>query len=143
MLNKKIISFLKEMGWYDESSDKQYENALQVLGVPLETSFAYFNLYTSEITFNGRVGSIKNICWAYIYGDYDETKNFILSSLDIPSNYLPLDEFEFDGGFFYDKDKDRVIELNVGESLINFNNGIIDKEWGSFEQFLEWFFELG
>ncbi|MHC5311071.1 hypothetical protein ACYSNM_13600 [Myroides sp. LJL116] len=54
--------------------------------------------------------------------------------------FIPLDSFEAEHGFFYNKENGTVIELELGESLANFHKGIIDKQWESFNSFLEWYF---
>ena len=62
--------------------------------------------------------------------------------LGIPSEYLPLDSFEGEGGFFYNRNTGEVLEIELGEKLINFQNGKLSPQWKDFNSFLEWYFGL-
>jgi hypothetical protein len=50
-----------------------------------------------------------------------------------------LDSFEAEDGFFYNKITEEVIELELGEKLIEFHNGNLKPQWKDFNTFLEWF----
>lgn len=142
MISERIIEFLKESGWYDTTEDKSYEQALSDLEIALNTDFAVFNLSTNAMTFQGKTGSIYNVCWFYINSSYQEQIKAFQENFNLPKEYLPIDSFEAEGGYFYNKETGEVIELELGEKLTNFQKGIIDTKWDSFNDFLEWFFEL-
>lgn len=142
MISEKVILFLKESGWYDATEDKLYEEALSALGIILSSDFAIFNLKTNAMTFPGKRGSIYNVCWFYLNSSYTEQINSFQENLQLPKGYIPLDSFEAEGGYFYDRESGKVIELELGENLERFHQGYIDTEWENFNDFLEWFFEL-
>ena len=101
MLSNKVIDYLNKQGVYSEKEDKAYKNALIDLGIDLNSDFALFNLNTTEITFRGQCGEIYNVCWFKIYSNdlsYGIERQAVLG---IPSEYLPLDSFEGEDGFFY------------------------------------------
>ena len=101
MLSNKVIDYLNKQGVYSEKEDKAYKKALIDLGIDLNSDFALFNLNTTEITFRGQCGEIYNVCWFKIYSNdlsYGIERQAVLG---IPSEYLPLDSFEGEGGFFY------------------------------------------
>ena len=51
-------------------------------------------------------------------------------------NNLPLDSFEAEGGFFYNRNTGEVLEIELGEKLINFQNGKLSPQWKDFNSFL-------
>jgi hypothetical protein len=63
-------------------------------------------------------------------------------TLGVPLEYIPLDSFEGESGFFYNKLTDEVIELSLDGSLAEFQQGSLKPHWASFNDFLEGFFEL-
>ena len=142
MLSNKVIDYLNKQGVYSEKEDKAYKKALIDLGIDLNSDFALFNLNTTEITFRGQCGEIYNVCWFKIYSNdlsYGIERQAVLG---IPSEYLPLDSFEGEGGFFYNRNTGEVLEIELGEKLINFQNGKLSPQWKDFNSFLEWYFGL-
>lgn len=146
MLSNKVIEYLKQQGIYSEKEDEEYEKykgALISLGIDLNSDFALFNLHTTEITFRGRYNELYNICWFKIYSDnldygIESARNF----LKLPDEYIPLDSFEAEGGFFYNRKTGEVLELELGQKLIDFQDGKLQPQWKDFNSFLEWNFEL-
>ena len=65
------------------------------------------------------------------------------SALNLPEEYIPLDSFEGEGGFFYNRKTGEVLELELGQKLIDFQSGKLQPQWKDFNAFLEWYFELG
>ena len=63
-------------------------------------------------------------------------------TLGVPSEYFPLDSFEGESGFFYNKLTGEVVEVSLGDSLAEFKQGRLKPQWASFNSFLESFFEL-
>ena len=142
MLSKAIINYLKENNFYLEKEEKNYTKALLDLGINLNSDLAYFCLHTTEMSFKGRIGSIDNICWYLIYSTYAQRIESLQYFLGLPKEYIPLDSFETEGGFFYNRKTEEVLELELGQKLIDFQNGKLQPQWQSFNSFLEWFFEL-
>ncbi|EWH11436.1 hypothetical protein KLA_15605 [Cellulophaga geojensis KL-A] len=142
MLTDKIKKYLIENKYYDTTEDLDYQKALESLGININSSFAQFNLGTNAMTFKGRIGNIYNVCWFYINSSYEKQIIAFQENFSIPKEYIPLDSFEGEGGFFYNRKTGEVIELELGEKLLNFQKGIIDTKWDSFNEFLEWYFEL-
>lgn len=100
MLSKAIINYLKENNFYLEKEEKNYTKALLDLGINLNSDLAYFCLHTTEMSFKGRIGSIDNICWYLIYSTYAQRIESLQCFLGLPEEYIPLDSFETEGGFF-------------------------------------------
>lgn len=142
MLSNKVIEYLNKQGVYSEKEDKEYKEALVDLKIDLNSDFALFNLNTTEITFRGRCSEIYNVCWFKIYTNDLTYEIERQAMLKIPTEYLPLDSFEGEGGFFYNRKTGEVLEIELGEKLINFQNGKLSPQWKDFNSFLEWYFEL-
>lgn len=142
MLSEKIKKYLVENNLYDNTEDISYQKAMKSLKIDINSSFAEFNLNTNPITFSGRKGDLYNICWFYVNSSYENQINAFRENFHIPQEYLPLDSFEGGGGFFYNRKTEQVVELELGEKLENFYNGIIDTKWNSFNDFLEWYFNI-
>ncbi len=142
MLSEKIKKYLEEVGLYDLTEDISYREVMIKLGIDLETPFAQFNLYTNAITFSGRYSDIYNVCWFAINSTYFEQTEDMRSALNLPEEYIPLDSFEGEGGFFYNRLTGEVLELELGQKTIDFQRGKLHPQWRGFNEFLEWFFAL-
>jgi len=77
-----------------------------------------------------------------VEGGYKEHKESLLKYLEISLDLFPLDSFEGEGGFFYNPSDGSVIDIELGESLEQFNNGVVLKKFDNFNLFLEWFYEM-
>lgn len=55
----------------------------------------------------------------------------------MPKQYIPLDSFEGEEGFFYNIKTGEIISFKLGEELSN-----LQPQWNNFNEFLEWYFEL-
>ncbi|QSI04590.1 hypothetical protein [Treponema pedis] len=142
MLSEKVKNYLIETGLYDETEDTNYQKVMLDLGIKLDAAFAQFNLYTNAVTFSGQAYDIYNVCWFAINSTYSEQIENMQSALNLPEEYIPLDSFEAEGGFFYNLKTGEVLELELGQKLIDFQNGQLQPQWKDFNSFLEWFFEL-
>ena len=142
MLSEKVKNYLVETGLYNETEDPDYQKVILDLGIKLDATFAQFNLYTNAVTFLGHNYEIYNVCWFAINSTYFEEIEYDQLSLNLPDEYIPLDDFEADGGFFYNRKTGEVLELELGQKLIDFQNGTLQPQWKDFNSFLEWFFEL-
>jgi len=146
MLSKKIIELFKTRGYLSltETERMKYTEVLIDLDIQLNTSFAEFNLLTIGPTFQGRnCYELYNVCWFKIYSDdleygIESARNV----LNLPEEYLPLDSFEGEGGFFYNRKTGEVLEIELGEKLNDFHNGSLTPQWKDFNSFLEWYFEI-
>ena len=101
------------------------------LGIDLQTPFAQFNLYTNSITFSGRYSDIYNVCWFAINSTYFEQIGYMQSALKLPEEYIPLDSFEGEGGFFYNRLTGEVLELEYMDHYLDPEpfDGVRDLLW--------------
>lgn len=145
MLSGKIKSLFSQRGYISLSKGERasYEKALIDLGIPLGSSFAEFNLSTIGPTFAERGYELYNVCWFKIYSnDLDYAIESAHGILQLPDEYLPLDNFEAEEGFFYNRNTEEVLKLSIGPDLEDFQSGKLHPQWKDFNSFLEWFFEV-
>ena len=143
MLSEKIKTFCKEKGWWNDDYTVEYADALRKLNIDLTTDFATFFLHVEDSpTFYGRHQELYQICWFAINTNYELAITFAHNALELPNEYIPLDSFEGEGGFFYNRSTGAVLEIELGQKLINFQKGELQPQWHDFNSFVEWFFEI-
>ena len=143
MLSEKIKTFCKEKGWWNDDYTQEYADALRKLNIDLTTDFATFFLHVEDSpTFYGRHQELYQICWFAINTNYDLAITFAHDALELPNEYIPLDSFEGEGGFFYNRSTGEVLEIELGQKLIDFQKGELQPQWHDFNSFVEWFFEI-
>lgn len=143
MLSEKIKTFCKEKGWWNDDYTQEYADALRKLNIDLTTDFATFFLHVEDSpTFYGRHQELYQICWFAINTNYELAITFAHDALELPNEYIPLDSFEGEGGFFYNRSTGAVLEIELGQKLIDFQKGELQPQWYDFNSFVEWFFEI-
>lgn len=143
MLSEKIKTFCKEKGWWNDDYTQEYADALRKLNIDLTTDFATFFLHVEDSpTFYGRHQELYQICWFAINTNYELAITFAHNALELPNEYIPLDSFEGEGGFFYNRSTGAVLEIELGQKLIDFQKGELQPQWHDFNSFVEWFFEI-
>ena len=143
MLSEKIKTFCKEKGWWNDDYTVEYADALRKLNIDQTTDFATFFLHVEDSpTFYGRHQELYQICWFAINTNYELAITFAHDALELPNEYIPLDSFEGEGGFFYNRSTGAVLEIELGQKLIDFQKGELQPQWHDFNSFVEWFFEI-
>ena len=143
MLSEKIKTFCKEKGWWNDDYTQEYADALRKLNIDLTTDFATLFLHVEDSpTFYGRHQELYQICWFAINTNYELAITFAHDALELPNEYIPLDSFEREGGFFYNRSTGAVLEIELGQKLIDFQKGELQPQWHDFNSFVEWFFEI-
>ena len=143
MLSEKIKTFCKEKGWWNDDYTQEYADALRKLNIDLTSDFATFFLHVEDSpTFYGRHQELYQICWFAINTNYELAITFAHDALELPNEYIPLDSFEGEGGFFYNRSTGAVLEIELGQKLIDFQKGELQPQWHDFNSFAEWFFEI-
>ena len=143
MLSEKIKTFCKEKGWWNDDYTVEYADALRKLNIDLTTDFATFFLHVEDSpTFYGRHQELYQICWFAINTNYELAITFAHDTLELPNEYIPLDSFEGEGGLFYNRSTGEVLEIELGQKLIDFQKGELQPQWHDFNSFVEWFFEI-
>ncbi|MBU5354618.1 hypothetical protein KQI74_20195 [Paenibacillus barcinonensis] len=143
MLSTKVIEHCRVNGWWHEDVPVEYEEALRKLNVDLNSDFAQFYLHAEDgPTFYSRHQELYQICWVIENTVYLDDMNVAQLTLGLPEAYIPLDSFEGEGGFFYNRQTDEVVLVELGDSIERFLSGESKPQWADFNAFLEWYFEL-
>ncbi|ANF94587.1 hypothetical protein [Paenibacillus bovis] len=145
MLSEKVVYHCKQRGWWFDEVTQEYVSALQQIGVDPESDFALFYLHAEDgPTFVGRNHrEMYQICWFVV-----NSNSYIMSiqgrqeGLNLPPEYIPLDSFEGEYGYFYHRSTGQVLGLGLGEEWHRFMDGTLQPQWQDFNAFLEWFWEL-
>lgn len=143
MLSTKVIEHCRVKGWWHEDVPTEYEESLRKLDVDLNSDFAQFYLHAEDgPTFYSRHQELYQICWVIENTVYLQDMHISQLTLGLPEAYIPLDSFEGEGGFFYNRQTGEVVLVELGESIELFLNGESKPQWADFNAFLEWYFEL-
>lgn len=143
MLSEKIKSMSQSRGWWYEDVSQEYRDALLSIGVDLTSDFAQFYLHIEDsATFYSRKQEIYQICWFIINSNYQLNLEMTHNALKMPQEYIPLDSFEGEGGYFYNRITGEVVFISLGNQLTDFLNGELKPQWRDFNAFIECFFEL-
>jgi hypothetical protein len=144
MISNKIVNYCKQKGWWYDDASADYEAELNKVGIDVASDIGQFYLHAEDgPTFISGGKEICQLCWFIKDTNFDLALKRVHEVLEIPGEYIPLDSFEGEYGFFYNKISGEVIELSLGDSLSNFRSGRLSPQWQSFNGFLESFFELG
>jgi len=143
MLSDKLIDFFKQQGWWYPQASADYALELERLNVDAGSPFGQFCLHVEDgPTFMWRGREMMQVCWFSRNTNYGQALDFTHKTLELPSDYLPLDNFEGESGYFYHRATGQVLELSLGSQLDDFRQGRLAPQWASFNDFLEHYFEL-
>ncbi|UMO41521.1 hypothetical protein L2Z44_09720 [Acinetobacter baumannii] len=73
----------------------------------------------------------------YENSDYRVINNSLRRDLSLNDNYYVISEFEGERAYFYNKEENSVEIIGYSENGVD----VIEK-WESFNDFLEWYFEI-
>lgn len=133
-------AFFDKNGYVHLNTEERndYEAILKDLGISLNSQFAAFNLATIRPTFYNRGYELYNVCWFTKYSDnLKYATDSARDDLGLPEEYLPLDSFEAESGFFYNRKTGEVLQLELGDMLMEFQSGNLRPQWKDFNTFLE------
>jgi len=139
MLKENIRNYLEEeYGSVLPEYQEKYKNILSKYKITVDSSFFEFvSKYSDE--YYGKYGLLYDI--AADLSTQDNVTNLLHEKESVPFNYISLINLETEDYLLYNIENDHVILINGGNinKLISNN---FDKEWNSFNEFLEDFFEL-
>lgn len=142
MLNKKIITYLKDKNWWFDDVSASYESALCSIGLDLDSDISNFYLHAEDgATFYSRNHEIYQICWFILNSDYKLLIESAKSVYGLSDDYIPLNDLS-NGTYFYNKKDRSVIFLEDGDIFVAFKNGESICKWNDFSLFIDWYFEI-
>ena len=143
MLSEKLVDFFKQQGWWYDDASSVYAQALQQLGVDLDSDFARFHLHVEDgPTFIQRGRELYQLGWFVSNTNYDLALQHAHDTLGLPRDYLPLDSFEGESGCFYNRSTGEVLRVSLGGELMDFREGRLAPQWPTFNDFLAHYFQL-
>ncbi|MFJ3468102.1 hypothetical protein [Pseudomonas sp. NPDC090201] len=143
MISTKVVDYCKQQGWWFDDASADYEMELKRIGIDPLSDFGQFYLHAEDgPTFMSQGKEIYQICWFSKNTNFDLALKRTHETLGLPDNYIPLDSFEGESGFFYDKNSGHVVELSLGSAITNFLNGRLSPQWRNFNDFLEFYFKV-
>ena len=109
----------------------------------ISSDFSQFYLHVEDgPTFTSKNGEIYQFCWFLKNSDYNSRLSMTREVLKIPEPYIPLDSFSGERGYFYNTETGGVFDIGLGDSLRKFIEGVREPRWASFNDFVEWFFDI-
>ncbi|MFT9818280.1 hypothetical protein [Lysinibacillus sp. NPDC056185] len=146
MLNDKVRKFLLNKGWLITEEDREYDRVISDLAIPNDSDFAEFQRFTTESTFSTNKGpELINICWFSLYSDdFEVLTNSLWENRpkgNLPKNFIPFSDTSGEYIFLYDKINKTVYYVNEIE-MNAIIKGKFVPQWSSFNEFLEWYFDI-
>lgn len=143
MLSSQLERLFREKGWWHDDVPETYDRALQELGIDPASAFGTFCRRVEDApTFVSRNKEMYQVCWFALNTNYALSIRSAHERLGLPEAYIPLDAFQGEGGYFYNRETEEVADVQLGESLRKLIAGEEKPRWSEFNAFLEWFFEL-
>lgn len=137
MLDQKVISFLKEKNWWYQDESIEYRNVLSKLGVDMDSDFIQFYLHAEDgATFYSRGKEIYQLGWFLVNTNLLKNLYSINKSLDLSEDYISLDSFEGENGFFYNTQTAEVFHFKLSDQ------DRVIRKWPNFSKFIEWYFDV-
>lgn len=143
MLSEGLIDFFKQQGWWYEDASADYALELDRLGVDAASAFGQFCLHVEDgPTFMQNGKELYQVAWFAKNTDYQLALTSAHDGLGLPQAYLPLDSFEGESGYFYNRQSGQVLRVALGSELSDFRQGRLAPQWSTFNDFLAHYFQL-
>ncbi|MWP50404.1 MULTISPECIES: hypothetical protein [unclassified Gilliamella] len=139
MLKQNIKNYLdEEYGTVLPDYQEKFKNALLKYHInPNSAFFEFVSKYSDE--YYGKYGLLYDIA-ADLSTD-DNVTQILHEKEQVPLKYISLINLETEDYLLYNKENEHVV-LIEGGNIDKLKNNNFDKEWNSFNEFLEDFFEL-
>lgn len=143
MLSEKLIDFFKQQGWWYQDASADYALELERLGVPAASQFGQFCLHVEDgPTFMQGGKELYQVAWFAKNTNYELALKSAHETLGLPQEYLPLDSFEGESGYFYNRHTGEVLRVSLGTESSDFRQGRLTPQWPTFNDFLAHYFQL-
>lgn len=139
MLKQNIKNYLdEEYGTVLPEFQEKYKNTLSKYHInPNSAFFEFVSKYSDE--YYGKYGLLYDIA-ADLSTD-DNVTQILHEKEQVPLKYISLFNLETEDYLLYNKENEHVV-LIEGGNIDKLKNNNFDKEWNSFNEFLEDIFEL-
>ncbi|WP_047394293.1 hypothetical protein [Chitinibacter sp. ZOR0017] len=140
-MNEKLITFFKEKKWWFDDAAESYGELLSTIGIAQNSLPWMFYVHVEDgPSFLSDKGEIYQLGWHAENTNYVANSNNLKSALGLSDALIPLDAFAGGSGFFYNKETESVVYLEMGQILDSYKKGDVAVSWPDFDSFLEWYF---
>ncbi|WP_298481356.1 hypothetical protein [uncultured Maribacter sp.] len=121
---------------------KKYQECLNNLGFTNNNNSSFIEFMTKySDEYYGSEGLLFDVMNDDLMDYNNGITKHLIDNYSIPIKYISLFNLEVDDYLLYNKEDNSVILIEGGND-IKLKNEEFDKKWGSFNEFLEHFFEL-
>ena len=140
MISLDRINKLKEKGWWYGTPSEEYISALRELGIDPNSTIGQFYIHAEDgPTFTSKGVVLYHICWFLLLSTYELDMLRASDGLGLPKGFIPLDSFEGEVGFFYNKQTEEVFQFSLNRSTENSTQLTTLAKWDTFDLFLDWY----
>ena len=140
MISLDNINKIKKNGWWYDTPSEEYISAIRDLGIDPNSTIGQFYIHTEDgPTFTSKGVVLYHICWFLLFLIYELDILRASDGLGLPKEFIPLDSFEGEVGFFYNKQSEEVFQFSLNRSPENTMQLTTIAKWATFDLFLDWY----
>jgi conserved uncharacterized protein len=134
------VNKIKKNGWWYDTSSEEYISAIRDLDIDPNSTIGQFYSHAEDgPTFTSKGVVLYHICWFLLFSTYELDILRASDGLGLPKEFIPLDSFEGEVGFFYNKQSEEVFQFSLNRSPENTMQLTTIAKWDTFNLFLDWY----
>lgn len=134
------VNKIKKNGWWYDTSSEEYISAIRDLDIDPNSTIGQFYSHAEDgPTFTSKGVVLYHICWFLLFSTYELDILRASDGLGLPKEFIPLDSFEGEVGFFYNKQSEEVFQFSLNRSPENTMQLTTIAKWATFDLFLDWY----
>lgn len=134
------VNKIKKNGWWYDTSSEEYISAIRDLDINPNSTIGQFYSHAEDgPTFTSKGVVLYHICWFLLFSTYELDILRASDGLGLPKEFIPLDSFEGEVGFFYNKQSEEVFQFSLNRSPENTMQLTTIAKWDTFNLFLDWY----
>ena len=117
MISLDNVNKIKKNGWWYDTPSEEYISAIRDLGIDPNSTIGQFYSHAEDgPTFTSKGVVLYHICWFLLFSTYELDILRASDGLGLPKEFIPLDSFEGEAGFFYNKQSEEVFQFSLNRS---------------------------
>lgn len=134
------VNKIKKNGWWYDTSSEEYISAIRDLDIDPNSTIGQFYSHAEDgPTFTSKGVVLYHIYWFLLFSTYELDILRASDGLGLPKEFIPLDSFEGEVGFFYNKQSEEVFQFSLNRSPENTMQLTTIAKWDTFNLFLDWY----
>ena len=134
------VNKIKKNGWWYDTPSEEYISAIRDLDIDPNSTIGQFYSHAEDgPTFTSKGVVLYHICWFLLFSTYELDILRASDGLGLPKEFIPLDSFEGEVGFFYNKQSEEVFQFSLNRSPENTMQLTTIAKWDTFNLFLDWY----